>query len=307
MNVHHLELFYYVARHGGISEAVRNMPYGIQQPAVSGQILQLEDHLGVTLFQRRPFALTAPGEKLYEFIQPFFSRLNEVADAVSGGASQLVRMAASSIVLKDHLPELLRAVRERFPGLKLALYGGMQSDVTGALERSEIDLAITTVEGKPGPGMQHERLLELPLVLLVEKKSPLTSAEALWSGDRIGEGLIGLPGREAITRQFQAGLAKRGVTWPLSIEANSLDLIETYVAGGFGIGVTVDIPGRKLHAGVRALPLEGFQPLVLVVLWRGILSPLHQEVVNECVARARAYGVSWPVPSKPAKGRRTSL
>ena len=37
MNIHHLELFYYVARHGGISEAVRNMPYGIQQPAISGQ------------------------------------------------------------------------------------------------------------------------------------------------------------------------------------------------------------------------------------------------------------------------------
>jgi hypothetical protein len=29
---HHLELFYYVARFGGISEAVRNIPYGIQQP-----------------------------------------------------------------------------------------------------------------------------------------------------------------------------------------------------------------------------------------------------------------------------------
>ena len=37
MNVHHLELFYYVARHGGISQAVRHIPYGIQQPAVSGQ------------------------------------------------------------------------------------------------------------------------------------------------------------------------------------------------------------------------------------------------------------------------------
>ena len=36
MNIHHLELFYYVARYGGITEAVRNIPYGIQQPAVSG-------------------------------------------------------------------------------------------------------------------------------------------------------------------------------------------------------------------------------------------------------------------------------
>ena len=38
MNIHHLELFYYVAKHEGISGAVRNMPYGIQQPAVSAQV-----------------------------------------------------------------------------------------------------------------------------------------------------------------------------------------------------------------------------------------------------------------------------
>ena len=70
MNIHHLELFYYVARHGGIAEAVRNMPYGIQQPAVSAQILQLEDSLGVSLFQRRPFCLTPAGDKLAFFRGP---------------------------------------------------------------------------------------------------------------------------------------------------------------------------------------------------------------------------------------------
>ncbi|MDB6037055.1 MAG: benM 1, partial [Verrucomicrobiales bacterium] len=59
MNIHHLELFYYVARNRGISEAVRKMPYGIQQPALSVQIFQLEQSLGKTLFQRRPFQLTA--------------------------------------------------------------------------------------------------------------------------------------------------------------------------------------------------------------------------------------------------------
>ena len=54
MNVHHLELFYYVAKYEGITAAVRKMPYGIQQPAVSGQVLQLEDELGVKLFQSSP-------------------------------------------------------------------------------------------------------------------------------------------------------------------------------------------------------------------------------------------------------------
>ena len=91
MNIHHLELFYYVARHGGISEAVRKIPYGIQQPAVSGQILQLEEFLGVTLFQRRPFALTPPGEELYKFIQPFFDNLEAMTNKLRGDLTQHIR------------------------------------------------------------------------------------------------------------------------------------------------------------------------------------------------------------------------
>ena len=72
MNIHHLELFYYVAKYKGIAGAVRNMPYGIQQPAISAQVIQLENDLGMTLFQRRPFELTPAGVELFAFVQPFF-------------------------------------------------------------------------------------------------------------------------------------------------------------------------------------------------------------------------------------------
>src|SRR3990172_1158188 len=115
MNIHHLELFYYVARHGGITEAVRNIPYGIQQPAVSSQIIQLEQFLGVKLFNRRPFELSAAGKRLYEFITPFFSNLDRLADEIRGGEAQHIRIGASATVLRDHLPELLQTVRKKFP------------------------------------------------------------------------------------------------------------------------------------------------------------------------------------------------
>src|ERR1044071_6948943 len=72
MNVHHLELFYYVARSGGISRAVRHIPYGIQQPAVSSQMLLLERDLRTKLFERRPFRLTVEGQELYDAVRPFF-------------------------------------------------------------------------------------------------------------------------------------------------------------------------------------------------------------------------------------------
>ena len=167
MNVHHLELFYYVARHGGIMPAVRNIPYGIQQPAVSAQVAQLEEFLGVTLFQRRPFALTPEGEKLYEFIQPFFSNLDKIADEFQGGQARHIRIGASTIVLRDHCRSCSRGCEKKFPGLKVSLREGYPAHLEELLQKEEIDLAVTLIEKKTAPGIHSLALLELPLVLLV--------------------------------------------------------------------------------------------------------------------------------------------
>ena len=287
MNVHHLELFYYVARHGGIMPAVRNIPYGIQQPAVSSQIAQLEEFLGVTLFHRRPFALTPEGEKLFEFIQPFFSNLEKVADELQGGQARHIRIGASTIVLREHLPELFRDVRKKFPGLKLSLREGYPAQFEEWLRQDEIDLAITLIEKKTAPGIHSLALLELPLILLVKKNNGIRSAEELWRRDKIDEPLICLPAAENIPRTFQEQLRKRGVDWFPSIEASSADLFEAYVANGLGIGVSVAIPKKPLPAGVGALPLNGFPPVVIGALWRGRRTPLLETFLNELKLRAQ--------------------
>ncbi len=213
MNIHHLELFYYVARHGGITEAVRNIPYGIQQPAVSGQVAQLEEFLGVTLFQRRPFALTPPGEKLFHFIQPFFASLDSIASELQGGKARHIRIGAATTVLRDHLPDVFQSVRKRFPNLKISLREGYPQDFERLLQAEELDLAITALEKKPALGLHSQALVELPLVLLVEKGSRITAAAQLWERDKIEEPLICLPPAEAISKNFQQGLARLGVDW----------------------------------------------------------------------------------------------
>jgi DNA-binding transcriptional LysR family regulator len=289
MNIHHLELFFYVAKYGGITEAVRNIPYGIQQPAVSGQVAMLEEYLGVTLFQRRPFALTPAGEKLYEFIRPFFSNLDIIATELQGGKARQIRIGAAALVLRDHLPELVQNVRRKFPNLRITLKAAYQVEVEPMLLKEELDLAITVIEKKLGPGIQAVELIELPLVLLVEKKSPVTSAEQLWQRDKIEEPLICLPPAEGICKHFQQGLQRAGVDWFPSIEVSSLELIETYVSNGFGIGVAVHVPKGKLLENVRAVALPGFPPIKLGVLWRGKLTALLQAFLDELQVRARKY------------------
>jgi DNA-binding transcriptional LysR family regulator len=287
MNVHHLELFYYVARHGGIMEAVRNMPYGIQQPAISAQVAQLEEFLGVTLFQRRPFALTPPGEKLFQFIYPFFSGLDKLAEELQGGETRHVRIGASTIILRDHLPELVQNMKKRFPGLKISLREGYPALLESLLLKDEVDLVVTLIEKKPIPGLNSLALIELPLVLLVEKSSKLTTAEQLWKRDKIDETLICLPAGEAITKSFLQQLDQRDVEWFPGIEASSVDLVETYVARGLGIGVAVAVPNKPLIPNIRALPLPDFPPAVIGVHWRGKTTPVLQAFLAEAQAHAK--------------------
>lgn len=294
MNVHHLELYYYVARHGGISEAVRNIPYGIQQPAVSVQILQLEEYLGAKLFQRRPFQLTAAGERLYQFIQPFFSNLEKVSDEIRGNASQVLRIGASTAILRLHFPEMLRNLRGKISGLKISLHDGVEPQLLALLEKLEIDVAVTVMPARIPADTHSEPLIKLPLVLLVPTESKIKSAAELWKRDKIEEPLISLPPIETITRSFQQHLAKLDVDWYGSITVNSLDLIETYVANGFGIGLSLAVPGAKRIAGVRMVPLDEFPPIVIGALWKGATTPVLDAFLAEL--RGRAHEVVAALP-----------
>jgi DNA-binding transcriptional LysR family regulator len=290
MNVHHLELFYYVARHQGIAEAVRNIPYGIQQPAVSGQIIALEDFLGVKLFQRRPFILSPAGQELYEFIKPFFSNLEPMTKKLQGGTAHHIRIGASEIVLRDHVPYFIGQVKKKFPQLRLTLREGYQPQIETWLEREELDLGFTLIGDNPPPGIQSAPLLSLPLMLLVPKASRFKAADDILLQDKIDSALINLPANEAITRNFQRGLARRGVDWFPSIEVSSLHLIETYVANGHGIGLFVKIPTTKLHKDIRMLPLPDFPPVSFGALWKGRPTPIMQAFLDE--ARARSVEVT---------------
>jgi DNA-binding transcriptional LysR family regulator len=287
MNIHHLELFYYVARSGGISEAVRKMPYGIQQPAISGQVLQLENYLGVTLFQRRPFQLTPTGEELYRFIRPFFDNLDGMTERLRGGLSQRVRIGASEIILRDHLPGPLEAVRKKFPQLKVSLVTGYQAELETRLFRDELDLAVTVLENKAPSGLSSLPLAQLGLGLLVEKNSRLRSAEELWAADRIEDTLICQMPTEAVAKHFQTQLGQRGVDWLPGITVGSMMLVEPYVANGYGIGLVVNVPTTKWSPKVRLLPLNDFPPMTIGTLWRGKITPVVRALNEELLTHAR--------------------
>ncbi|MBE7493526.1 MAG: LysR family transcriptional regulator [Verrucomicrobiaceae bacterium] len=286
MNVHHLELFYYVARHGGVSAAARQMPYGIQQPAISAQILQLEDTLGVTLYQRRPFQLTKEGQMLYGHIAPFFKGLDEVAERIRGGGETRLRIAAPEIVQREYLPELCARMRRRVKGFHFTLTEARQHQIEALLAAQEIDIGLSTLTEKPPPNVETREITRLPMCLLVPSQSGITKAAQILEADRIDLPLITLGAVDPLVREFHAALRQRGVEWITSLEVGSLDTVARYVAGGFGAGLSLQMPRVEPPPGVKVLPLPDFSTLAFGAIWIGRLTPLGEMFLEESRAMA---------------------
>lgn len=260
MNIHHLELFYYVAKHGGVSAAARKIPYGIQQPAISAQIIQLESTLGMALFTRRPFKLTNSGKELFRFIEPFFGGLDTMELKLRGSVELSIRIGAVETVQQKYLPTLFKKMCRRMPALSFTLLPARLDEIESKLLSQEIDLGIAPLLGKRLEGIKQKELARVRMALIVSEKSTLTAAKTLWQQDRIVEPLITGAGDDAICRLFQAELQKRKVEWFPSIMLNSQELISRYVAEGFGIGLILVEPGFPAAPGVRLLPLADFPP-----------------------------------------------
>jgi len=171
--------------------------------------------------------------------------------------------------------------------LKFTLRSNFQPELEEKLRRQEIDLVITLTDQKPPAGINSALLLKLPPILILPKESAITRAEELWARDKIEEPLICLPATEILCKHFQQGLSRLGVAWFPGVEINSTDGIEAYVAGGFGIGLSVAVPKAKLSPKVRPLELPGFAPLLLAALWRGKPSPPLRALLDEMQAAAR--------------------
>ena len=111
--------------------------------------------------------------------------------------------------------------------------------------------------------------------------------QELWQRDKINDPLICLLEQELLNRLFQSRLAELEVEWFPTIEASSTDLIETYVANGLGLGMSVQVPSRSLPQNVRALALKDFPPARIGALWRGKNTPLLDAFLNVAKQRAK--------------------
>lgn len=139
-----LDTFLEVARDLSISQAAEKMH--VTQPAVSMQMRQLEDAVGVPLYEQmgRKIRLTEAGEDFQQYAIAAIGQLKQMEDAMAqrrGLKKGRVELAIVSTA-KYFVPMLLVKFRKRFPDIDVVLHIHNRENIVKLLNRNEIDLII---------------------------------------------------------------------------------------------------------------------------------------------------------------------
>ena len=151
-----LKVFWAAARHGSFAKAADELH--VTPSAVSLQVRQLEDELGLKLFDRtaRGLALTAPGQRVLPDVSSAFERLQQTFAALrdTDRASMLTVTAAPSFATKWLLPRLNRFL-SAYPDIEVSLKATVE---LADFERSDADIGIRYGRGHY-PGLVTELLM----------------------------------------------------------------------------------------------------------------------------------------------------
>jgi len=177
----HLVYFREVARRLHFRKAAEAL--GVAQPALSRQIAQLEEALGVRLLARssRRVELTPAGHALVERVEPVLGALMRVpADmrAVAEGRVGRLRVSFTGLAMATVLPDILRGFRRQFPGIRLELTESPTSLQIAALKQGEIDCGFFHPDG-PSPGIDTVLLLKEQNGVLLPSDHPLRDRKGL--------------------------------------------------------------------------------------------------------------------------------
>lgn len=221
------------------------------QPGVSRQLKELEDELGVELFERagrRLLGLTPPGQAVLPIIERLLLEADNLKRAGADYAQAehgLLTIAATHTQARYALPTAIRDFREAHPQIQLRLQQGSPRQVAESVLSGQADLGIATEALAEFP-----ELVALPCYrwshLVVVPRGHALAQAAAGGAPLTLERLAAFPlityepgytGRSHIDEAFR----RAGLAFEVGLSAMDADVIKTYVDLGLGVGVIASV------------------------------------------------------------------
>ncbi len=244
MNLRQLRSLNGILQQGSFAAAGDQL--GLSHAAISVQMRQLEEELGIELFDRsrRPVVPTADGTRIGEIAGEVLDRLEQI-QRVAQGTETTGSISIGFIPTCVHhlLPRVLDALRGEFPRLQVRVRSGLSGELAAAVIRRELDYALLTAPLVAMPELAISAVAAEPFFVIGPiDRSDLDNDVALLRSMPY----IAFSQRTWVGQHIAAELQRRGIPVSASIEIDSLEAIENLVASGFGVSI---VP-QRLHASL---------------------------------------------------------
>lgn len=287
-----MRYFEALARHGHFGRAAADC--AVSQPALSMQIKELEESLGVALLERstRGVRLTAFGEEALERVHSILKAIEELtgrARAATGILSGQFRIGMIPTIAPYLLPGFARELAEAYPAVEIALREAMTSKLIAELNEGRLDAAVVALP------VSEASLTEVPLfheAFLLVRPAAEASVPVPTRDELADMRLLLLEEGHCFRDQALTFCRLHGQGRRDTLDANALSTLVQMV--GAGMGVTL-IPEMALSLETRsaAVAVSRFTPpepmRSVGMIWRKS-SPLAGQLrqLADIVARAAA-------------------
>lgn len=269
-----LQFFVAVAERGSVLRAAQHL--SISQSSVTEAIKDLEQDLGVQLFERHPRGLTIT-HKGHQFLRHATKILADVSDArrtfeAEPAAAGSLHLGVTSLVAGYVLSDLLARYRRAFPGVDIGAIEDNGDYLEHLLIGGELDVAVMVISNlRDRMALQAEILEVSPYRLWLPLGHPLSSAEIINVGDIAREPLIMLTVDE-IEENTGKLLAALGARPHVAFRTRSVEAVRSLVATGAGIALLPDLVYRPWSLEgdrIESRDISGSLPVVQVgMVWR---------------------------------------
>lgn len=302
-----LEYFVAVAETLNFREAALRVY--VSQPALSAQIQQLEDFLGVQLFERnrRRVLITRAGSAALASARQVLREVDGLVDTARGWQCPLgktLHLGVIPTIAPYMLPVALPRVRRRYPELRLVLFEERTSVLLQMLGEGRLDAALLALPHGRGD-LTDRPLFEEAFFVAVPRGHHLACREEVHAHALRDEGVLLLEDGHCLRDQTLAICQSAGAHELMDLRASSLSTLLQMVRGGIGITMVPEmaIPRETLGGDeLKVIPFAAPSPRRTVALsWR---KSARDSVDLELLAQTLADG--WPKVEKTQGRCRTT-
>jgi DNA-binding transcriptional LysR family regulator len=309
MDLRRLKTFVTVAELGTVSKAAVRLRIG--QPALSRQISDLQQELGLRLFDRvgRLLVLTAEGEQLLvdcRRVMTDLATVRERADVLRRGDRGVLRVAAPPHTIESVLSRFLPGYAQRFPNVHVELTEALGPEQTAMLERGEVHVGIRLDAGVDG---RFESCFLPPAdVLAVGAASRELGHAGVISIERLVSYPLLLPDGYSIRRLFDAACRLANLEPKILLESRAPHTLLALAEAGQGVAIIPSLQRTDRYKVRVARIMHGRKPIRerVAIQWDR-RRPLPPYAVTFCQSLAQYMHAVLPITRTTKASRSAAL